>query len=154
MRILSSSSWSLHYYEEGEELEESDDGSEDLALSKHTSLGILLGKVWPHLTKLISSEGCVKAGDLMSIVGAHRGSLRDLSLNGISLLGEEGWEPWEHFGKEMGQILRLHSFCCSYCVGDPGRALVRDMMQWAPPDLLEIEEERCTIAGRLKAGSS
>lgn len=78
----------------------------NLVLSERTDLGMLLGKVWPHLTKLSLEGACVEAEDLISIVRAHRGSLRDLRLENISLLGNEGWE---RFGNEMGQILELHS---------------------------------------------
>lgn len=39
--------------------------------------------------------------------------------------------------------------------GGQGLAAVRDVMQWALPDLLEIEQEEYgLITGRLKAGSS
>ena len=83
---------------------------------------------------------------------------------GISLLGQG---RWEHFGREMGQILELHYLevyaLFDNITGDPYGpglqseqllALVRDMMQWALPDLLEIEEYYRTVIGKLKAGSS
>lgn len=101
LRPLSSSSRFLE-----DESEEWDNGSEDLVLNERTDFRMFFGKVWPHLTKLILREACVKAGDLMSIVRAPRASLRGLDLESISLLGKEGWE---HFGKEMGRILKLRS---------------------------------------------
>ena len=161
LRVLSSSEWCLDEDPDGSE--ESDDGNEDHVWSERTDFGIFCGEVWPHLTKLKLEWASVKAGDLMSIVRAHRGSLRELSLTGISLLDEEGWE---HFGKEMGQILELHyvwvrqlryeitrETCGWWPSGEAGLALVRDLMQWALPDLLEIEDDNGTFTGKLKAGS-
>lgn len=165
LRMLSSSTWFLD--EDPEESEESDDGNGDHVWSDRIDYGMFCGKVWPHLTKIsLVSDGRarVRVGDLMSIIRAHKGSLRELSLTGISLLGKEGWE---HFGREMGQILELH-YLEVYALHDsitgdpygPGLrgeqllALVRDMMQWALPDLLEIEEKYSTVTGKLKAGSS
>ena len=157
LRKLSLSTLSLD-----DDSEESGEGNEDIVLNERTDFGMLLGKVWPHLTHLFLSSASLKAGDLMSIIRAHRGSLRDLSLDGIFLLGKEGWE---HFGQEMGQILRLHSIQVGILrdhVSKPyhlvrreqGLSFVRNMMQWALPDLPEIKEGACTITGRLKAGSS
>lgn len=154
LRMLSSSTWFL------------DEDPEEC--SNRIDYGMFCGKVWPHLTKLyLESDGvaCVKERDLMSIIRAHRGSLRELSMAGISLLGKQ---RWEHFGKEMGQILELHYVRVYglYEDGDadlggrgwlPGEAtvaFVRDMMQWALPDMLEIEEHYTTVTGKLKAGSS
>lgn len=165
LRMLSSSAWFLD--EESEESEESDDGNEDPVWSDRISFGMFCGKVWPYLTKLcLETDGSarVKAGDLMSIIRAHKGSLRELSMWGIMLLGKQGWE---YFGRQMGQILELHHIevhglydditldpYCRFLQGDQGLAFVRDMMQWALPDLLEIEEKYGTITGRVKAGSS
>ena len=161
LRTLSSSRWFLE-----EEPGVWDNESEDLVLSERTDFGLFHGKVWPRLTELILREACVKAGDLRSIIRAHRRSLRDLHLESIDLLGKDGWE---NLGKEMGQILRLHSVSVSNLSpvstkttnsswalgsGDTGRVFVRNMMHWALPDLLEMEEERYgMITGRLKAGS-
>lgn len=82
----------------------------------------------------------------------------------MSLLGAD---RWEHLGKEMGQILMLHYVWVhglrddvtrtrnsSWPLMDQGLTFVRDMMQWALPDLLEIEEDCGKITGRLKADSS
>ena len=168
LRTLSSSTWFLdEEFEESEESEESDDGNEDPFWSDRTNFGMFRGKVWPHLTKLsLKTYGCarVKVGDLMSIIGAHRGSLRELSMCGISLLGKEGWE---HFGRQMSQILELNKVEVLRLYVDhtlypyrrslqdgQGLAFVRDMMQWALPDQLEIEEKHWRITARVKAGSS
>ena len=125
---------------------------------------MFVGKPWRQLTKLILEEARVKASDLMSIVRANKGSLRDLDLYAISLLGKEGWVI---FGKEMGQILTLHSICASglsddtikpmvygWPRGEQGVEFVRDMMQWALPDRLEIEESYGMTTGKLKLGPS
>ena len=139
----------------------SDDGCEYakqhdcLVVSERTDLGLLLGKVWPHLTKLSLEGACVEAEDLISIVRAHRGNLRDLRLENISLLGNEGWEC---FGNEMGQILELHSVWAAglsdnVTRGVQCREFVCGIMQWALPDLLEIEEHYDIVTGRLKADS-
>lgn len=159
LRILSSSRWLLD-----EELGGSDDGNEDIVSSERTDFGMFLGKVWPHLTKLILTYAWVKARDLMSISRVHRGSLRDLRLASMSLLGAD---RWEHLGKEMGQILMLHYVWVdglhdevtrtrnsSWPLMDQGPTFIRDMMQWALPDLLEIEEDCGKITGRLRADSS
>lgn len=82
----------------------------------------------------------------------------------MSLLGKE---RREHFGKEMGQIHKLHSvhvhglhdyitrsMSDSWPWVEQSRAFVRGMTQWALPDLLEIEEHHGRLMGKLKAGSS
>lgn len=107
------------------------------------------------VTKLSLEGACVEAEDLISIVRAHRGSLGDLRMEKTSLLGNEGWE---RFGNEMGQILELHSVRASglsdnVTWGSQCREFVCGIMQWALPDLLEIEEHYDIITGRLKAGS-
>ena len=165
LRMLSSSTWFL---DEWEESEESEDGNKDHVWSERVDYGMFCGKVWPHLTKLyLESDraNCVKEGDLMSIIRAHKGSLRELSMAGMSLLGKE---RWEHFGKEMGRILELH-YVRVHGLHDDGNAdpggrrwlpgekilaFLLDMMQWVPPDLLEIEQHYTTVTGKLKAGSS
>ncbi len=160
LRILSLSGWLL----DDAEHEESDDGSNDLVSSEQIDFGMFVGKVWPHLTKLILREARIKTEDLMSIVRAQRKSLRDLSLGDIVLLGKVGWT---HFGKEMGRILKLNSVEVSglfdvviettsppWLQTEQGLAFIRDLMQWAPPDMLDIEEYCYIITGRLKDGSS
>ena len=110
----------------------------------------------------------------MSILQTHKESIRELSLRGMRLLGEEGWA---HFGKEVGQILKLHFVCVSHLYDDDsygddlysddsynddflascypwpkeGHAIVRNMMQWALPNLLEIREDKC-IKGSVFTG--
>ena len=157
LRNLSSSSWALDY--EGLD--------EDLVWNERPAdFGLFLGKQWPHLTKLTLKEACVEARDLMMILRAHTESLCELRLVGIRLLGKEGWE---HLGKKIGQILKLHSVCVSQLYdevirtsyhtwprGEEGFLLIRDMIQWALPSLLEIEEKRnlskgSTFTGTLKA---
>lgn len=147
LRVLSSSRWYL------EDLH----GSEE-PHGARTDFRIFLGKIWPRLTKLELKCAWVEASDLMSIIRAHSGSLRELTLDDISLLNSEGWEQ---IGKEIGQILELHHvrFRKSYYYPSStdlkrDLALVRDMMRWAPPDLPEIEEKYGLITGRVKAGSS
>ena len=64
----------------------------------------------------------------------------------------------------LGKILRLHSVWVDeiysntmYSWSDDdkrGLAFVRGAMQWALPDLLEIEEDFGRVTGRLKASSS
>ena len=167
LRVLCSSRWFLD--DDSHESEEFDDENENSVWPERTGFGILRGKVWPHLTELILESGCVKAEDLMSIVRAHKETLRKLSLDRISLIGGEGWE---HFSKEIGQVLELRyvrvsqlghnsiantSRSCRSWSSDSDeryRAYVRDMMQWALPELLEIVHDSWTIIGRLKAGSS
>ena len=162
LRSLSSSGIFPEYEEE-----DSVDGNEDSVSSGLTDFCLLLGKTWFHLTELTLRGGEVKAKDLLSILRTHRGTLRDLNLQSIYLLGKEGWE---HLGKDIGQVLKLHyvqTFLLSEDgddVGDvaglihrwsspdeKGLALVRDMMQWALPDLLEMENQHGRITGRLKA---
>lgn len=157
LRFLSSSSWVLEDDSEGSDAED-----DHLTLSQRPDFALLLGKVWPHLTDLILKGACVTKADMMSIVRVHRLSLRTLGLVNILLLDEEGWED---LGIEMGKILRLHSVCidgidCTstcYAWSDTdkrGLAFVRGAMQWALPDLLEVEESYGGVLGRLKAGSS
>ena len=167
LRILYSSSWALNY----DELEESDDENQEPG----TDFGLLLGKQWPKLTELSLSGACMEAKDLMSILRAHKESIRKLSLRAMGLFGEEGWDQ---FGKEVGQILKLHFVCVSDLYGDDlysddsynddfpvsgypwpkgeeGHAIVRNMMQWVLPNLLEIREDDCNtgsvFTGTLKA---
>ena len=94
LRSLSSSRWLLEGETKG-----SDDGNDDLTLTPRPDFAIFLGKVWPHLTELIFLEACVTKGDMMSIVRAHRVSLRTLGLGNILLLDEDGWE---NLGIEIG----------------------------------------------------
>ena len=166
LRILSLSGWLL----DDEEVEESDDESESFGSSEHIDFGIFVGKVWPHLSKLILREARMKGENLMSIIRAQRGSLRDLILEGISLLDKVGWTQ---FGKEMGQLLKLNSVevsrlydevietsFSSWLLGEPGHTFIRDLMHWTLPNLLEIDRKEMSfmsggvITGRLKADSS
>ena len=160
LRFLSSSQWYLK--DDSEKLDAEDD---NLALNQQPDLAILLGKVWPHLTELILKDACVPKKDLMSLVRGHRVTLRTLELVNIMLFGEV---TWEDLGLEMGKLLRLHSVrvdgidvtntCPSWSDRDKiSLAFVRGAMQWALPDLLEIEEDPGSggrVVGRLKAGSS
>ena len=147
-------------YEKGDSV----DGNDDSVLSGLTGFCLFLGKTWPHLTELTLRGGEVKAKDLMSIFRTHRGTLRDLNLQSICLLGKKGWE---HLGKEIGQSLKLHDVQTFFLTEDgddlaglihrwsspdeKDLALVRDMMQWVLPDLLEIKNQHGRITGRLKA---
>ena len=157
LRFLSSSQWYLE-----DDSEESDAGDDSLTLVRQPDFALLLGKVWPHLTELILKGACMTKRDMMSLVRAHRATLRTLGLENISLLDEV---TWEDLGLEVGKILRLHSVyvdgigCTSTCYSwsstdKRGLAFVRGVMQWALPDLLEIEEDYGRVMGRLKAGSS
>lgn len=124
--------------------------------------GLFLGKQWPHLTKLSLKNAWVNSEDLMSVLRAHRVSLRDVRLVNLAF-GDE--ESWEHLGKEMGRFLRLHCVRVYRLMDDVngitfgrwmredlGPVLVRHMMQWLPPSLLVIEERNGIVTGRLKAG--
>ena len=81
--MLCSSTWFLD--EDDEESEESDYGNGDHVWSECIDYGMFCGKVWPHLIKLFlqsDSKARVKVEDLMSIIRAHKESLREVSLNG------------------------------------------------------------------------
>ena len=160
LRFLSSSQWYLE--DDSEEVDGEDD---NVTLIQKPDLTILFGKVWPHLTELILKGVCVTKRDLMSLVRCHRVTLRTLELANILLFGEV---TWEDLGLEMGKLLRLHSVCVDWIDvtytypswSDRDKrslAFVRGAMQWALPDLLEIEEDHgggSRVVGRLKAGSS
>ena len=160
LRKLSSSRWALDYNESAE----SDDEDEQLASNKDTDFGLFLGKHWPQLTELTLRDACMKAEDLMSILRVHRGSLRDLCLECISLHGKG---RWEHVGKEIGQTLKLHIVCVRGLFDDDigvlyesrwspqGKkdlALAQDMVQWAPPEMLDIQKRSCMVTARITAG--
>ena len=126
-------------------------------ISERPDFDLYLGKQWPHLTQLTLSWAYMEARYLMSILWAHKESLRELSLRSIVFFGADGWDD---FGMETGQILKLHflSICRLYNEGiwvprprEQGFGLIRDMMRWAHPDELEIEENYGTFTGRLKA---
>ena len=157
LRSLSSSQWYLE-----DDSEESDSEDDNVTLIEQPDLAILLGNVWPHLTELIVKGACVTKKEMMSLVRDHRATLRTLELVNMSLLDEV---TWEDLGLEMGRVLRLHSVCVVGidCTSEfstwsdtdkRGLAFVRGAMQWALPDLLEIEEDHGRVVGRLKAGSS
>ena len=167
LRNLSSSGCISDY--EGSDASAADD-DEYLVWNERTAFGPLLGKQWPYLTKLTLKAACVEARDLMTILRAHTESLRELRLVHIYLYGKE---RWDHLGTEIGQILKLHfvSICGLYngelwapnqtwSRGEQGFLRIRDMMQWVPPSLLEIEAKsgiftestfEDTLTGRLKA---
>lgn len=147
---LSTSNCVLHY--EGSDT--AADVHEELFFLEYTNFPLSLGKQWPHLTKLTLKDTFVTVRDLMMIFRFHTESLRELSLMKIHLLGEE---TWEHVGTEIGQILELHSVCISQLYnklwtrdytwpqGEQGFVLIRNLMQWAHPDELEIEENHGTF---------
>ena len=160
LRSLSSSSlsrWPFDY----EGSDQSDFDEANLLVFDSIDLRLHPRKQWPALNQVTLRGACVEAKDLMSILWAHKESLRELNLGDIVLLGED---RWVHFGKEIGQILKLHfvSICRLYNGGiweprqtwprgERGVIFIRDMMQWAHPDELEIEENFGTFTGRLKA---
>ena len=141
--------------------DEIDFDKDDLLVLDPTNFGLYLGKQWPHLTQLTLIGACVEARDLMSIFWAHKESLRELSLRGIVFLGADGWDD---FSMKTGQILKLHFVSLfqlsnevlwaprqTWPRGEQGYVLIVDMMQWAHPDEIEIEESFGTFTGRLKA---
>ena len=126
-------------------------------ISERPDFDLYLGRQWPHLTQLTLRGAYMDARYLMSILRAHKESLRELNLRSIVVFGADGWDD---FAMETGQILKLHflSICRLYNEGiwvprprEQGFALIRDMMRWAHPDELEIEENYGTFTGRLKA---
>ena len=74
-----------------------DDEDGSFHLRGRTDFGLSLGKQWPHLTELTLREACIEARDLMSILRAHKETLRELILSELIWPGEESWEG---FGKE------------------------------------------------------
>ena len=147
--------------------ESADDDDEDPVYNERTNFSLFLGKQWPYLTKLTLKAARVKARNLMTILRAHTESLRELRLVDIHLLGKGGRD---HLATEIGQILKLHFVSIrrltyeghleAYqprCSTEQGFQLIRDMMQWALPSLLEIEQKlgsiysESTFIGRLKA---
>ena len=160
LRFLSSSRCFLEDDSEG-----SNAGGDNSALNQQPDFAMLLGQVWSHLTDLTLTGACVTKRDMISLVRVHRVTLRTLRLEEISLLDEA---TWEDLGLETGKILRLHAvsvYGLVDCTGtfprwlDPdkrGLAFVRGAMQWALPDVLEIEQDYRygSVIGRLKAGSS
>ena len=153
LRNLSTSNCALRY----EGSDKSADDNQYLVWSERYDFRFSLGKQWHHLTKLALKDARVGARDLMITFRAHAESLRELSLVNMALLGEE---RWEYLGTEIGQILELHSVCVSQLYeksgtpdyrwprGEQGLVLIRELMQWAHPDELEIEENHGTFPGR------
>ena len=160
LRSLSSSGlikWPVHLA--WSQVDES--AGEDIFISERPDFDLYLGKQWPHLTQLTLSGACMEARYLKSILWAHKESLRELSLRSIVFFGADGWDD---FAMETGQILKLHFLsicrlynegirmpCQTWPRGEQGFVLIRDMMRWAHPDELEIEESYGTFTGRLKA---
>ena len=160
LRSLSSSSlsrWSFDYKRSVRS------GFEKTDLLVFDIIGFALynGTQWPHLTQLTLRGACVEARDLISILWVYKESLRELSLGDIAFLGEDGWVG---FGQETGWFLKLHFVsicrlyneglwvpCHAWSRGEQGFVFIREIMQWAHPDDLEIEQNCGTFTGRLKA---
>lgn len=65
---------------------------------------ILLTSYWPHLRVLDLGDGALAPCVLRTVVQAHKDTLRELSLHGISLADEY----WEDVATEIGRSLHLH----------------------------------------------
>lgn len=156
-------SLSLSGYYPDEELDDPHTGPMFLKPSHCFGFDLLLGKQRPHLTKLSLKKAWVDAESLISILRAHRVSLRDLRLVDLAL-GDD--ESWEHLTKEMGQFLRLDCVQVYRLTDDEfgvkigrwlredlGPVLVRHIMQWVSPSLLEIEERNGQAIGKVQVGA-